>query len=161
MDDCSYLEEEHCLVFDHTGVIGRSVYVVDFEGLVDLSEVDFVFLCKVDIDAVDVCSAIDKNSCVDVFSLSGIEHVGWYSKLFRLFSYNYTVNISRGSMRLGGTTLQKSCAKTAPTVGSSSELGISSILAETSGFLVLGFFPSFLRKGFLQSAILCPGFPHP
>ena len=108
----------------------------------------------------NVRSAVDKYSCVDIFSLPGIEHIGWYSKLFCLFSYNYTVNIYRGSMHLGGTPLQKSCFETAPTVASSSESGISSILAETSGFLFSGFFPSFLRKGFLQNFAICPGFPH-
>ena len=60
MYDRSYFEEEHCLVFDHAGVIGRSIYVVNFEGFLNLSEVDFMFLGKADIDAVDVCSTIDK-----------------------------------------------------------------------------------------------------
>ena len=105
MDNCSYLEEERCLVFDRTGVVGRSIHVIDFEGFFYFPEVDFIFLGKVNIDAVDVRSAVDKNSCVDIFSLSGVEHVGWYLKLFRLFSYNYTVNVSRGSVRLGGTPL--------------------------------------------------------
>ena len=108
MNNCSYLEKERRLIFDRAGVVGRSIRVVDFEGFFYFPEVDFVPLGKVDINTVDVCSAVNKNSCVDVFSVSGVEHVGWYSKLFRLFSYNYTVNVSRGSVRLGGTPLQKS-----------------------------------------------------
>ena len=82
MDNHSYLEEERCLVFDRAGVVGQSIHIVDFQGFLDLPEIDFVPLGKVDIDAVDVCSAVDKNSCVDVFSMSGVEHVGWNTKLF-------------------------------------------------------------------------------
>ena len=81
VDDVSYLEEECRLVFDRAGVIGQSIYVVDFEGFLDLPQVDFVLLGNVDVDAVDVCSAVDENSCVDVFSVSCVEHVGWNTKL--------------------------------------------------------------------------------
>ena len=82
VNDSSYLEEELAFVFDRAGVVGQSIHVVDFEGFLDFSEVDFVFLGKVDIDAVDVGAAVDKYSCVDVFSVSCVEHVGWNTKLF-------------------------------------------------------------------------------
>ena len=82
MDNRSYFEKERCLVFDCAGVVGRSIYIIDFEGFLNFSEVDLVPFCKVDVDTVDICTAVDKNSCLDVFSLSGVEHVGWYSKLF-------------------------------------------------------------------------------
>ena len=105
VNDSSYFEEELAFVLDRAGVVGRSIHVVDFEGFLDLPQVNLVFLGEIDIDAVDVGAAIDKYSCVDVFSVSGIEQVGRNSKLLRLFSYNYTVNVSRGSVRLGGTPL--------------------------------------------------------
>ena len=82
VNDRSYLEEELAFIFDRAGVVGRSIHVVDFQGFLDFSEVDFVPFGKVDVDAIDVCAAVDKNSCVDVFSVSGIEHVGWNTKLF-------------------------------------------------------------------------------
>ena len=160
VNDRSYLEKELAFVLDRAGVVGRSIHVVDFEGFFYFPEVDFVLFGKVNVDTVDVCAAVDKNSRVDVFSVSGVEHVGWNTKLFGLFSYNYTVNVSRGSVRLGRTPLQKSSAELPRTVGSSSESGISSILADTSGFLFSGFFPFCLVKGFLHPFDWCPGFPH-
>ena len=78
----SYLEKERALVFDRSGVVGRSIHVIDLEGFVDLPQIDFVSFGEIDIDAVDVGSAIDKYSCIDVFSVSGVEHVGWNTKLF-------------------------------------------------------------------------------
>ena len=79
--DCSYLEKELAFVFDCAGVVGRSIHIVDFEGFLDFSQVDLVSLGEIDIDAVDVGTAVDKYSCVDVFSVSGVEHVGWNTKL--------------------------------------------------------------------------------
>ena len=81
MDDCSYFEKELAFVFDRAGVVGRPIYIVDFEGFLDFPQVDLVSFCEVDIDAVDVGTAINKYSCVDVFSVSGVEHVGWNTKL--------------------------------------------------------------------------------
>ena len=77
VNDSSYLEKELAFVFDRASVVGRSIHVVDFEGFLDLPQIDFVSLGEVDIDAVDVGAAINKYSGVDVFSVSGIEHVGW------------------------------------------------------------------------------------
>ena len=79
--DCSNLEEEPAFVLDHASVVGRSIHIVDLEGFFDFSQVDLVSFCEVDIDAVDVGTTVDKYSCVDIFSVSGIEHVGWNTKL--------------------------------------------------------------------------------
>ena len=81
VNDCSYLEKELAFVFDRAGVVGRSIHVVDFQGFFYFSEVDFISFSEVDIDAVDVGTTVDEYSCVDVFSVSGIEHVGWNTKL--------------------------------------------------------------------------------
>ena len=81
VNDCSYLEKELAFVFDRAGVVGQSIYIVDLEGFLDFSEVYFVPFGKINVDTIDVCAAVDKNSCVDVFSVSGVEHVGWNSKL--------------------------------------------------------------------------------
>ena len=80
--DVSYFEEELAFVLDRAGVVGQSIHVVDLEGFLDFPKVDFVLLGKVDVDAVDVGTAVDKNSGVDVFSVSGVEHVGWNTMLF-------------------------------------------------------------------------------
>ena len=77
----SDLEEELAFIFDRAGIVGRSIHIVDFEGFLDLPQIDFVSFCEIDIDAVDVGAAVDKYSCVDVFSVSGVEHVGWNTKL--------------------------------------------------------------------------------
>ena len=82
VNDSSYLEKELAFVFDRAGVVGRSIHVVDLEGFLDFPQVDLVSFGEIDIDAVDVGAAIDKYSCVDVFSVSGVEHVGWNTKLF-------------------------------------------------------------------------------
>ena len=81
VDDSSYLEKEFAFVLDRSCVVGRSIHVIDLEGFLDLPQVDFVSFGEIDIDAVDVGAAIDKYSCIDVFSVSGIEHVGWNTKL--------------------------------------------------------------------------------
>ena len=60
VNDRSYLEKELAFVFDCAGVVGRSIHVVDFEGFLDLPQIDLVFLGEIDIDAVDVGVTFDR-----------------------------------------------------------------------------------------------------
>ena len=63
-------------------------------------------MCKVVVDTIDVGSAVNKRSGVDVLSMRGSQYVGGDSNLFVLLSsYDYIANLTRfrGPLHLGGS----------------------------------------------------------
>ena len=69
---------------------------------------DFVSSCEVRVNTIDVSSAVNECSGVDVLSMCGSQYVGRDLNLFVLLSsYNYIANLTylMGPLHLGGSPL--------------------------------------------------------
>ena len=106
MDYSSHSDEEDDQVTDCSCFVGGSIHVVDCQGFFEFFQGDFVSLCKAIVNTVDVGSAVDEGSGVDVLSVRGLQYVRGDSNLFVLLpSYNYITNLTRprGPLHLGGS----------------------------------------------------------
>ena len=93
---------------DRSCLIRGSIHIVDCQGFFEFLQRYFVSSCEAVVDTIDVGSAVNEHSGVDVLSMGGLQYVGGDSNLLVLLSsYNYIANLtrSRNSLHLGGSPL--------------------------------------------------------